>query len=110
PRARLSPTASSPTALSTLSLHDALPICNPLQDQLLKAGLARKSQLTRAVQEQKRKRKGAAPADQAEQVDGQRLQAERAERDRAQIGRARLNSSHVKISYAVFCLKKKKTK
>jgi len=56
---------------------------NPLQDQLLKAGLARKSQLTRAVQEQKRKRKGAAPADQAEQVDGQRLQAERAERDRA---------------------------
>src|SRR5690606_40542084 len=27
-----------------------------------------------------------------------------------QIGRARLNSSHVKISYAVFCLKKKKKK
>src|SRR5690606_42133188 len=26
----------------------------------------------------------------------------------AEIGRARLNSSHVKISYAVFCLKKKK--
>src|SRR5205814_9924293 len=28
----------------------------------------------------------------------------------AKIGRARLNSSHLGISYAVFCLKKKKTK
>src|SRR5690625_6731723 len=28
----------------------------------------------------------------------------------AKIGRARLNSSHVAISYAVFCLKKKKNK
>src|SRR5690625_5675065 len=29
---------------------------------------------------------------------------------RTEIGRARLNSSHVAISYAVFCLKKKKNK
>src|SRR5690554_7192422 len=28
----------------------------------------------------------------------------------AKIGRAHVNSSHVRISYAVFCLKKKKTK
>lgn len=57
---------------------------NPLQDQLLKAGLAKKSQVADAVREQKRKRKGKAPPAPAdEQVDIQRLQAERAERDRA---------------------------
>jgi len=57
---------------------------NPLQDQLLKAGLARKSQVADALREQKRKRKGKAPAaPSGEQVDVERLRAEKAERDRA---------------------------
>lgn len=59
---------------------------NPLQDQLLKAGLAKKSQLAQVARDQKRKRKGVASAttgDDAAAVDAQRLQAERAERDRA---------------------------
>src|SRR5690349_23120697 len=38
---------------------------------------------------------------------GQRARAE--ERDRADRKSTRLNSSHVEISYAVFCLKKKTT-
>src|SRR5207302_10894001 len=38
------------------------------------------------------------------------LVLEIAERDRADRKSTRLNSSHVKISYAVFCLKKKKKK
>ncbi|MBA2237839.1 MAG: DUF2058 domain-containing protein [Lysobacter sp.] len=57
---------------------------NPLQDQLLKAGLVKKHKLAEAVREQDRKRHAkqpAAPA--ADEVDTQRLQAERAERDRA---------------------------
>ena len=55
---------------------------NPLQDQLLKAGLARKSQIADALREQKRKRKGQTHPSQ-EQVDVERLRAEKAERDRA---------------------------
>lgn len=57
---------------------------NPLQDQLLKAGLVKKHKLAETVREQDRQRhakKPAAPA--TDQVDAQRLQAERAERDRA---------------------------
>ena len=57
---------------------------NPLQDQLLKAGLAKKSQVADALREQKRKRKGKAPAGPSqEQLDVERVQAEKAERDRA---------------------------
>lgn len=57
---------------------------NPLQDQLLKAGLVKKHKLAEAVREQDRQRHAKKPAPpSAEQVDTQRLQAERAERDRA---------------------------
>lgn len=57
---------------------------NPLQEQLLKAGLINKSKAAQVVREQAKKRKGKAPvAPTAEQVDAQRLQAEKAERDRA---------------------------
>lgn len=57
---------------------------NPLQDQLLKAGLVKKSQVSQAVREQGRKRKGGTPsAPDDGQVDTRKLQAERAERDRA---------------------------
>jgi uncharacterized protein YaiL (DUF2058 family) len=56
---------------------------NPLQDQLLKAGLAKKSKLAQVVREQNKQRhaKGAPSAD-ADKVDAAQLQAERAERDR----------------------------
>lgn len=58
---------------------------NPLQEQLLKAGLAKKHKVADAVREQDRQRhaKGAAAAAPSDKVDTQRLQAERAERDRA---------------------------
>src|SRR5207249_6700085 len=85
------------TEFSTLSLHDALPIClpgrgrgkyeirrlgawrAPARDLLLTSGSSPVSQL--ALSSRLRDRKS-----------------------------TRLNSSHVSISYAVFCLKKKKKK
>jgi uncharacterized protein YaiL (DUF2058 family) len=57
---------------------------NPLQEQLLKAGLAKKGKVDQIAREQAKQRQGKAPAPApAEKVDAQRLQAERAERDRA---------------------------
>ncbi|GMU44377.1 MAG: DUF2058 domain-containing protein [Xanthomonadales bacterium] len=57
---------------------------NPLQDQLLKAGLAKKHQVDAAVRAQTRQRDGKAPASPvAERVDARGLAAQKAERDRA---------------------------
>ncbi|MGN6281370.1 DUF2058 domain-containing protein [Frateuria sp.] len=57
---------------------------NPLQEQLLKAGLVNKSKVNQVAREQSKQRQGKAPAAPSpEQVEAQRLQAERAERDRA---------------------------
>lgn len=57
---------------------------NPLQEQLLKAGLIKKSKVDQVAREQAKQRQGKAAAPQAESaVDTQRLHAERAERDRA---------------------------
>ncbi|MEO7064576.1 MAG: DUF2058 domain-containing protein [Dokdonella sp.] len=57
---------------------------NPLQDQLLKAGLVKKNKVAQIVREQAKHRHGKAPAlPSADQVEVQQLQAERAERDRA---------------------------
>src|SRR2546430_9526878 len=69
------------TEIYTLSLHDALPIWCPFECRLVKAGFRRETE-------------GAS----AETLDTCR--------DRKS---TRLNSSHSQISYAVFCLKKKKT-
>lgn len=56
----------------------------PLQEQLLKAGLAKKHKVAEAVREQARQRHAKTPATGDDgKVDTQRLQAERAERDRA---------------------------
>src|SRR5258707_6840250 len=87
------------TEIYTLSLHDALPICEVAGKSL-------------AVVEQ------AELAGEGEDVEGAAdlvervFQAEaRFERDQAGDRKStRLNSSHANISYAVFCLKKKKTK
>lgn len=56
---------------------------NPLQEQLLKAGLAKKGKLDQIAREQAKQRQGKAPAAVEPKVDAQRLQAEKAERDRA---------------------------
>jgi uncharacterized protein YaiL (DUF2058 family) len=57
---------------------------NPLQEQLLKAGLVKKNQVAQAVREQAKKHKGKGPAaPSTEQIEAQRLQLEKAERDRA---------------------------
>src|SRR5208283_5754084 len=68
------------TEIYTLSLHDALPIAIAAVDHKLAAGF--------------RQRQRAGPA-------------QTLARDRKS---TRLNSSHITISYAVFCLKKKKKK
>ncbi|MBU2047913.1 MAG: DUF2058 domain-containing protein [Gammaproteobacteria bacterium] len=57
---------------------------NPLQEQLLKAGLVKKSQVSQAAREQVKARHGKAPAAPSEsQREAERLRAEKAERDRA---------------------------
>src|SRR5690606_42073121 len=75
---------TSTTELYTLSLHDALPISIPITDAYFAD-----------VHFSTRRFSGA----------GDRLSAPCRRTDRKS---TRLNSSHVKISYAVFCLKKKK--
>src|SRR2546422_5520052 len=90
------------TEIYTLSLHDALPISPRSRTILLDAGGAG----LHLVQQM------------AATLRGLREQLHRhlVERRRARIGgpldrkSTRLNSSHGYISYAVFCLKKKKTK
>src|SRR5690606_41591185 len=93
-------TAPPSTPIYTLSLHDALPI-SPGAVGIFAADIER-GLVDLAVTE----RVGVAPhgllGDLAE-ADALELQ----QRDRKS---TRLNSSHVKISYAVFCLKKKKKK
>src|SRR5437773_10513698 len=78
-------TATAPTAIYTLSLHDALPISLRLDG--IKRGhpdvCADRSRRDRGRPESVKRRTG----------------------DRKS---TRLNSSHITISYAVFCLKKKK--
>lgn len=57
---------------------------NPLQEQLLKAGLVNKAKAAQVVREQAKKKKGKGPAaPSAEHLEAQRLQREKAERDRS---------------------------
>ena len=57
---------------------------NPLQEQLLKAGLAKKGKLDEIAREQAKQRHARKPAaPPVDRVDARQLQAERAERDRA---------------------------
>src|SRR3712207_9041212 len=82
------------TEIYTLSLHDALPI---FVGRPLRAGRPRprRGRRTRPGVPHRGDRPGARPA----------LVRPRQRRDRKS---TRLNSSHANISYAVFCLKKKK--
>src|SRR5688500_20345026 len=74
----------APSYIYTLSLHDALPICHQLAGEL-------------------RARSRALPRGGAPGVHGRGGRV-------ADRKSTRLNSSHLVISYAVFCLKKKKRK
>jgi len=57
---------------------------NPLQEQLLKAGLVKKNQVAQVAREQAKARHGKTPPPpSAEQVQAERLRQERIERDRA---------------------------
>jgi uncharacterized protein YaiL (DUF2058 family) len=57
---------------------------NPLQEQLLKAGLVKKGKVAEAVREQVKARHGKAPPSPTEiQREAERARAEKAERDRA---------------------------
>src|SRR5437773_12165924 len=86
------------TAIYTLSLHDALPICHHGGRRLRRHRLLdRQLPGGRLPQDPERQGRGGA--------HGLLRRAHR-RRDRKS---TRLNSSHITISYAVFCLKKKKT-
>src|SRR3712207_8548973 len=81
------------TEIYTLSLHDALPICRPAGAHL-------------ATPERRRRRGRVAAADRTDHR--RRPRPGRDRRTGARSESTRLNSSHANISYAVFCLKKKK--
>src|SRR3712207_7628572 len=88
------------TEIYTLSLHDALPISGVLRRaaeglRALQGGLRPRRHASRSCPIEVRR--GRAPA---RPLRGQA---------RADRKSTRLNSSHANISYAVFCLKKKKT-
>src|SRR5690349_23848120 len=94
------------TEIYTLSLHDALPICGGREGD--RDGRRRGGQGTRgiahlagiaAVIGQGRLRAG---------EDGVGLARQRLSPQHPDRKSTRLNSSHVEISYAVFCLKKKR--
>src|SRR5438094_6768053 len=86
-------TDTSTPEIYTLSLHDALPICLARR-RVLRAKLKR----GRTRLENRR-------------GEGARIDRARAQRfSRRDRKSTRLNSSHRTISYAVFCLKKKKKK
>src|SRR5690349_22541040 len=94
-------TATATTAIYTLSLHDALPICGARRHGGRRGRGRRRPRASRAVVVAT-----LAPVERATARDARRGRGARAAAgDRKS---TRLNSSHVEISYAVFCLKKKK--
>src|SRR2546426_7778389 len=82
------------TEIYTLSLHDALPISSGISASI--ASIATMARMAAICHAPKPHHLMAAPA----------VEKQPAARDRKS---TRLNSSHLVISYAVFCLKKKKT-
>src|SRR3712207_8257282 len=85
------------TEIYTLSLHDALPIWRPPPGALAPRPSLRGGRRPRQARPRGRRER---------QHQGSRGSRGRRVRDRKS---TRLNSSHANISYAVFCLKKKKT-
>src|SRR5690606_40935349 len=97
----------TPTDAYTLSLHDALPISNPPgKDEEVVPDFRWKSEVEWCG---KYKSPVKIPA-QTEEADEAAQDVHRSLVPQGRLDRksTRLNSSHVKISYAVFCLKKKR--
>src|SRR5690606_41757671 len=90
-------TATATTEIYTLSLHDALPICT--------RHVALRELALRSDERVGRPQPVLGAQARTRQLGPQLRVGLRRQRDRKS---TRLNSSHVKISYAVFCLKKKK--
>src|SRR5688572_31816871 len=88
---------SATTEIHTLSLHDALPICDELPGLVGRGGEAAQVQLGLESA-----REELVEAERQDVVEG------RGGRQKTDRKSTRLNSSHSQISYAVFCLKKKK--
>ena len=64
--------------------HRCMAKPNPLQEQLLKAGLVKKSKVSEVAREQLKAKHGKAPAAATDiQLDAERARADKAERDRA---------------------------
>src|SRR5690606_40274545 len=106
----VSSTETADTALHALSLHDALPISAELalreharhlvrQDRLGLVGIDAALEVDELLVRTLRQARGQLVQRRAQGLG----QFRQAVRDRKS---TRLNSSHVKISYAVFCLKK----
>ena len=75
---------------------------NPLQEQLLKAGLVKKSKLAEVAREQHKARHGkGAPAPSEIQRDAERARAEKVERDRALEAERKAEARAAKDSAAV---------
>src|SRR5207249_11955866 len=91
-----SSTTPAPPDIYTLSLHDALPICRP--------------RCARPPRRDERVRIHDARLRERCEPRGLRRRPETTRLTSLDRKSTRLNSSHVSISYAVFCLKKKKTK
>src|SRR5690606_40871394 len=96
--------------LYTLSLHDALPISSwPRTSSGKYAMSSAEKSRSRAFMpwsSEKPNEAHALPRSKFEPIVNVKSARSRSP-SLGEIGRARLNSSHVKISYAVFCLKKK---
>src|SRR3712207_7724469 len=89
------------TEIYTLSLHDALPIFRVKSLKVLAGGRPLGARRPRCIFEESRLERMPPRAPPSCKKAGRRM------RDRKS---TRLNSSHANISYAVFCLNKKKIK
>src|SRR5690606_41857041 len=96
-------THPSPPNIYPLSLHDALPICSLGSCRRLLLEFGGESSLSRGFFQRLANHAVNGTRDDPGQVTLEAVRA-RSKPDRKS---TRLNSSHVKISYAVFCLKKK---
>src|SRR5690349_23573001 len=99
--------ATPTTERYTLSLHDALPISRRGEQREAEPVHAPALERARRARRQDRPLRQAL-AQRLERLAGRRREV-RGRRRGGDRKSTRLNSSHVEISYAVFCLKKKRT-
>src|SRR5206468_9414978 len=97
-------TSTPPTAIYTLSLHDALPICESLAALLAQSGAA----VATAASSEEAMAHLALSDDTRPEIIVCDIAMPGEDDDLRDRKSTRLNSSHDQISYAVFCLKKKK--